>query len=252
MNLNHTDSEWQNMFSSNIDNTIEELPAIEPESQSFEPRIIQVTNFQEDDDDDDEDDIKPQLSDSGVICKKEMLSDNEESTGDWLAQCEKSLFKVTEKRPLPWLNHVSSEEPPCNNHNPENLVLLSEYEEGEMFRSLRSIIEMDGVEVPQWIRRLYRKITIRMKKRELMKPIFDIDNIKKKGRIFGANGHPLLNRFHQMTFLKAAVDQPISMQIRFSGAVQCSKFVSPYTKRILHPFIYRDTKSIPQWVKVIY
>lgn len=239
-----------------------ESVASSPGHATYEPRIVQVTNFQEADDDDDdandndidEDEFSVQnLREIKTEIDSDDLADDEDA---YNYPCEDSLFTKTTKRRAPWeendRQYMADDE---DADNEQNIELMSQYEEQGMLKRLRNVLRNDADDVPSWIRRFYRKLCVRELKRSLGKTIFDIDNIRQH-RL--KQSEQILDRFHQIicassvTVLQRHEDltRP-SFQATLAGSAQYELFESPHTGRILHPFIYRNGKCMPPRVKVI-
>lgn len=99
---------------------------------------------------------------------------------------------------------------------------------------------------PPEIRRFYRKLTVRKLKREYGLPVLDIDSfgfkteipdkpLKESGRV--------LDRFFG--------DDIGSFEQRLQGYNEPTSVHSPYTNRLLKPFIRRDTSCRPLWIQVM-
>lgn len=96
---------------------------------------------------------------------------------------------------------------------------------------------------PPSVRRLYRKLVIRKWKRENNVPVLDVDTgqsktqpeIKKSSVLDLFTGDNVLTFFEQ----------------RLQGYYEPTVIHSPYTNRVLRPFIRRDTESKPVWLGVM-
>ncbi|XP_059614804.1 cysteine-rich protein 2-binding protein isoform X1 [Phlebotomus argentipes] len=158
----------------------------------------------------------------------------------------KSLFTASKKPNSP----IMKEEENFSEFE-ETSDMMSEYEEGEMLKQLRDIIKRKAPEdVPEDIRRFYRKLSVRQEKRKFFKPLHNIDTFpeseeSKKPRV-------ILDRFHQLTCTgRLSGMEDVKFSTRLVGNVQHELLKSPYTGRLLQPFIYRDSVSLPQWVRVM-
>lgn len=235
------------------------------EEITFEPRIVTVTNFQAAEDE--EDDADKSINDLTRIIKNEPTDEND-YTDDYSSnyQVEKSLFTVTSsKRRLPWEEDVDAAYyDDCKDN--DNIEPMGAYEESEILHKLKLIISSDDQHeqslVPVWIKRFYRKLCVRQIKRKFGKSIFDIDNIITGDRRNGLRRHnevQVLDRYHHLicssntnsfqSKLNESENMP-SFHARLAGSIQYDLFESPHTHRILHPFIYRNTKTFPPWLKV--
>lgn len=233
-NVNDWPDDFMNVeYSPNIENDISD-------NSEYKPRIVQVTNFQEEDVDDAEFDY----SHASVNIKNEVETDSDEDMLEYSQKyvCEKSLFTRSVRRRLPWeVDRTNNEEYVDQD---EDIVPMNEYDESEMLEKLKVIITNDLIDIPVWVRQFYRKLCIRELKRSLVKPIFDIDNLTSSK--LNSNGQ-ILDRYH---LLIGSSGQKKTFYSTLAGSMEHEMFESPHTGRILHPFIYRNSKSMPQWVKV--
>lgn len=100
---------------------------------------------------------------------------------------------------------------------------------------------------PPAIRRLYRKLAVRKLKREHGLAIFDLDSFGCKQDTSQRNrkgNSRVLDRFVNDN-LGGVYEQ------RLQGYNEPTAVHSPYTNRILKPFIRRDTSCRPQWLKLM-
>lgn len=128
---------------------------------------------------------------------------------------------------------------------------MSEYEEKEIYRKLKLVIDNEKnfkAEIPPHIRRFYRKLHIRRIRRSSSKPVFSLD--LKKHSTEAASNH--LSRYHQIIESnRFTTKDDFSFHARIAGSVEFDLFESPYTRRVLHPFIYRNSKCLPPWLKLM-
>ena len=99
---------------------------------------------------------------------------------------------------------------------------------------------------PPEIRRFYRKLAVRKLKREYGLPTLDIDNFGCKTKIHDKplkDSGRVLDRFFG--------DDLSLFEQRLQGYNEPTSVHSPYTNRILKPFIRRDTSCRPLWLKVM-
>lgn len=146
-------------------------------------------------------------------------------------------------------------------------IPLSLYEERRMLKSLQKIPQ--AVEQSAEARRLRRKLLVRQAKRERNLPVFDLDAevMRLKGQnptpappkdwMFGpAAGMPVtyggefrvLDRYHTRAYrVKSRQQQHPSFLTRLVGRDEdhLENIISPYTSRVLKPFIWRDYETIP-------
>lgn len=122
---------------------------------------------------------------------------------------------------------------PSNLNN--NFEFLQDNDE-DIYEQLKTIIDSEEVhrkEIPPWIRQFYQKLHVeklkeRYKHQKQPKTEIKPTHIDK----FCSTFH------HQQDFLLA-------------GSMSYDLFKSPYSNRILHPFIYRDKKLSPKWLKLM-
>ncbi|XP_037816829.1 cysteine-rich protein 2-binding protein [Lucilia sericata] len=259
----------------------------ESDSEEYQPRIVQVTNFQqltaENQSCSSLGAASPNKS-SGKLIKQELTSDNEfrdsvrsnmademneDSSDDddnlstTLSACKPSLFTKQPKRQWPWLIDNRLEdmmeeeiEDKTVSSNNMDLTLMSEYEEKELLQKLRKIFNLEEkckIHIPPFIRRFYRKLCIREWKREHGKPIFNLDdyvsNNKQRLRSHKSEKNKIIERYQLISL--SSSDAKKSFYARIAGSSQYELFESPYTQRILHPFIYRDRKCCPPFLKLM-
>lgn len=205
------------------------------------PRIVQVTNFQEAGVNDTEFDYACATEN----IKTEIDTDETDEDMEYALKyvCEKSLFTRSVKRRLPW--ECDGTDSADYVDQDEDIVPMSEYEENEMLGKLKVITTNNLMDVPVWVRQLYRKLCLRELKRNLVQPIFDIDNLTS----IKMNGSgQILDRYHHL--LVGSSGQKRTFYSTLAGSMEHEMFESPHTGRVLHPFIYRNSKSMPTWVKV--
>lgn len=107
-------------------------------------------------------------------------------------------------------------------------------QEEEVLGNLKTIINSEAVnetEIPSWIRRYYRKLCVRKLKR---------DKVKEPGR---NEGIPTLLDRYFTTFRQ--------QNVLLAGPTTHDLFKSPYSSQTLRPFIFRDTKIQPRWLKLM-
>lgn len=112
---------------------------------------------------------------------------------------------------------------------------------------LQRISKVDLNKAPHAVRRLYRKLALRKTKREYRLPLLDIDRFGSKSGtlvISLKNNDRVLDRFFSDD-LGCIFDQ------RLQGYNEPTSVHSPYTNRLLKPFIRRDTLCQPLWLRVM-
>lgn len=98
---------------------------------------------------------------------------------------------------------------------------------------------------PPKIKRFYRKLAVRKLKREYGLPLLDIDNFGFKTEIPDKplkDSNRVLDRFFG--------DDLGLFEQRLQGYNEPTAVHSPYTNRVLKPFIRRDTSCRPLWLRV--
>lgn len=254
------ENEWPDNFL-NLGLVKEEPPYDADDDCQYEPRIVQVTNFQETNDGNDVTDECSEDYSTNIKVEAD-FSDGGCDIIDYHSynfHCEKSLFNVTDKRPLPWLNEVEDKQPYTTSKSQNDQIEhMGKYDESEILHKLRSImnssVDMNSSMIPSWIRRYYRKLCLREVKRKLGKPLFDI-NAPNGICLDGNDEAHILDRYHHLISASTSreadkTNASMSFQSRLAGAVQYDLFESPHTGRRLHPFIYRNSKTFPLWIKV--
>ncbi|GFY23047.1 cysteine-rich protein 2-binding protein [Trichonephila clavipes] len=145
-----------------------------------------------------------------------------------------------------------------------NLTLMSPFEEGQLLQKLQNHYTIAMKERPE-VRRLYRKLMVRKLKRERNLPVFDIDAQMRSLRGMDPpdymvhkssiesvthvhNFRTILDRFQVGNFnAQGRFQQHTSFRSRLMGWEDEEEtcFVSPYTERVLKPFIFRDYEIKP-------
>lgn len=128
---------------------------------------------------------------------------------------------------------------------------MSEYEENEIYQKLKCVIDNEKthkIEILPWIRRFYRKLSVRRLKRNagMQKP-FDVDSFSAENWKQETTVN-VLDRYCQL--ISSSSNAKKSFHACLAGSISFDLFESPHTRRVLHPFIYRNKKCLPQWVKV--
>lgn len=238
--------------------------SIVSEEEVFEPRIVQVTNFQAGDCDYEEDTVggnAQTYSEEVVQSIKMEQPDEDDEEEDYAAKYPQvpSLFKTAVKRRLPWLDDATTVDL-SEYESGGALERMSAYDEGELKRKLRLMLRncdaREKGQVPAWVRRFYRKLCVRETKRNLGKPVFDVDDLVLGRMRTTGSGQPeaqVLDRYHHLVCGSNRVKQEgakRSLHARLAGGVDYELFESPHTGRVLHPFIFRNSEQMPQWVKV--
>lgn len=260
---NDNDFLVDNFFDSN--SKFDAFPKNIFETSAYEPRIVQVTNYQE-----------PNSSSiiEEPIIKKEVQSDTEndeiqkdeemeEIPYEIKYKCEKSLFKRSQPvDKYPWeLDFAADHQNDDDFTGDKSIELMSEYEENETYKRLKAIFEASHrqrIDIPPWIRRHYRKLCVRRTQRSLGLPVFNVDKfdkVEKKQNIDKTPNTAVLDRFHHLISssgdFSTGTKPNETFLARLAGSCKYDLFVSPHTERILHPFIYRDNNCVPQMVQMM-
>lgn len=233
-------------------------------ANEYQPRIIEVKNYQYSDDD--KTDTELEINGSSNVPNM-MIDDNkieeEEVPHEVKYACPKSLFgsKSTEEfHQYPWQRDAEASHE-CNEDfiSDKNIDLMSEYEENEIYKRLKSVFdvaEQQNIEIPPWIRRHYRKLCVRRMQRNLGIPIFNVQKFGKKMQKDASQSSNVLDRYHQLitasgNFSSGSCQSSGSFMSRLVGSCKYELFVSPHTERLLHPFIYRNESCCPPWVRLL-
>lgn len=175
-----------------------------------------------------------------------------------------SLFKETRRRPWPWLKPSAvsgynrflldfiafARTHGINNIHMRLCVLdvkVSCMTRQEEVYLLQRVDKSDLDGAPLAIRRLYRKLAVRKKKREYGLSLLDLDSFGYK---MGASTRPskdndrVLDRFF-------GDEQECIFEQRLQGYNEPTSVHSPYTNRLLKPFIRRDTCCQPLWLRIM-
>jgi hypothetical protein len=159
--------------------------------------------------------------------------------------CQPSLFTQSRKREYPWKEKLFSHMEIYSNDICE---FIDESKETEIFNKLKKIIDSECVDVPSWIRRYYCKLRVRRQKlknfdRKLLK--LDFNFIQQTSKTTSVS---VLDRFCLTNSHQSSYD---GFQSRLAGICSYELFESPYSGRILHPFIFRDKKCLPTRLKLM-
>ncbi|KAH8249109.1 hypothetical protein KR032_005884 [Drosophila birchii] len=224
----------------------------EEEEQDYKPRIVQVTNFQ--------------AQEQNIIVKDEPLEEEmEDDPGDPMqadAQgcppmepCKPSGFKRQPRRNWPWLQEAQDADDLSSAGG--NLELMSVYEEQKLYQRLHRIFSLEQecqITIPAYVRRLYRQLSLRKWKREHNRPIFNLDDhidpmARARLKLLGHQQAQILDRYQLLAHSRQ--DARSSFHARLAGCTQYELFESPYSQRVLHPFIFRSETMVPPWLKLM-
>ncbi|XP_034236276.1 cysteine-rich protein 2-binding protein [Thrips palmi] len=195
--------------------------------------------------------VKPgQMSTSGsYLSEKESDGSSDSDEGDAPAPPPKSLFKCRQDRKLPWLTDCVSQV-----NKTQGCVPMSEYEELHLLNLLLKYTGKDSPPVPSQIIRLQRKLLVRREQRHRRLETFadvssSVYNVNSScNSSLEKSSSRTLDRYQVFAFSEES--QPpqncqSSFMLRLLGRVEPTCFVSPYTERLLKPFIRRDYQSEP-------
>ncbi|XP_072757244.1 cysteine-rich protein 2-binding protein [Anoplolepis gracilipes] len=147
-----------------------------------------------------------------------------------------SLFNQTKRRHRPWSNSFAAS---------DDKIPRMTYQE-ELYL-LQRINKTDLSKAPSAVRRLYRKLAVRKIKREYQLPLLDIDRFGSKletSAIISRDNGRVLDRYFND-------DLGCVFEQRLQGHNEPTSVHSPYTNRLLKPFIRRDTSCQPLWLRIM-
>lgn len=111
---------------------------------------------------------------------------------------------------------------------------------------LQRINKTDLDKAPSAVRRLYRKLAVRQTKREYGLPLLDVDSLGSK---VGVSAKPSRDRERVLDRFFSD-DLECVFEQRLQGYTEPTSVHSPFTNRLLKPFIRRDTCCQPLWLRV--
>lgn len=236
------------------------------DSSKYQPRIIQVNNYQNSNELPSISNIKKEVDNSNEFQTQETQESEdqpEEIPYEIKYACEKSLFKSKlQSEKYPWEKDVESSNRENNDDfvGDKNIELMSEYDENEMYKRLKTVFDSSNnqeIEIPPWIRRHYRKLCVRKMQRSLGISVFNVDKFTKnipKNTTESPNSN-VLDRFHHLIAASGNFSSGSKVNDTFMsrlvGSSKYELFISPHTERVLHPFIYRNDLCVPPWVKMM-
>lgn len=221
----------------------EEKGGEEEELSNYQPRIVQVTNYQAQ---------QQNHTIKAEPMEEEMEDETEKEELYSIEPCQPSGFTRNPRRNWPWLQEaLDSDDMSIPS---ENLRLMSVHEEQKLFERLQRIFSLEKqcqVSIPAYVRRLYRKLSLRKWKREHNRPIFNLDeHIDPLGRArLKMQTHKVLDRYQLLAHSNQSARS--SFHARLAGCTQYELFESPYSQRVLHPFIFRSETLAPPWLKLM-
>ncbi|XP_017067894.2 LOW QUALITY PROTEIN: cysteine-rich protein 2-binding protein [Drosophila eugracilis] len=226
----------------------EDEKAKEEEPSDYQPRIVQVTNYQ--------------AREASETIKEEPLEDEMHDEDEeiqekipFIEPCIPSGFLRQPRRNWPWLQEAQDSDDLA--FPTENLQLMSVYEEQKLYQRLHKIFSLEQecqISIPAYVRRIYRKLSLRKWKRDHNRPIFNLDeHIDPVGRaLLKMQGHQqaqILDRYQLLAHSRQ--DARSAFHARLAGCTQYELFESPYSQRVLHPFIFRSKTIAPPWLKLM-
>ncbi|XP_017052930.2 cysteine-rich protein 2-binding protein [Drosophila ficusphila] len=220
----------------------------EEESSAYQPRIVQVTNYQAQDP---SETVKEEPLEEEILGEDDTL----QNQSTFIEPCKPSGFVRQPRRNWPWLQEAHDSDDLAIPS--ENLQLISVYEEQKLYKRLHRIISLEKqcqINIPAYVRRMYRKLSLRKWKREHNRSIFNLDeHIDPSGRArLKMQGHQqaqILDRYQLLAHSRQ--DARSSFLARLAGCTQYELFESPYSQRVLHPFIFRSETMDPPWLKLM-
>ncbi|KMY90841.1 cysteine-rich protein 2-binding protein [Drosophila simulans] len=220
----------------------------EDESPDYQPRIVQVTNYQAQEASESikEEPLEEIMQDEDVMTN---------SKSSMLEPCKPSGFVRQPRRNWPWLQEAQDADDMAIPS--ENLKLMNAYEEQKLYQRLDRIFALEHqcqIPIPAYVRRLYRKLSLRKWKRDHNRHIFNLDeHIDPLGRarlkMLGHQKAEILDRYQLLAHSRQ--DARSSFHARLAGCTQYELFESPYSQRVLHPFIFRSETMAPPWLKLM-
>ncbi|XP_048510637.1 cysteine-rich protein 2-binding protein isoform X2 [Athalia rosae] len=163
--------------------------------------------------------------------------DSSESLSSAQEQVASCLFNGAVKREFPWKRGSIRDDT-------KKKIRMSDLEEAYIVQKVdRRHLELASPAM----KRFYRKLAVRKLKREHGLPIFDFDHFGCKSdssERTNARNNRVLDRFIDGNS-KRVYEQ------RLQGYNEPTAVHSPYTNRILKPFIRRDTSARPTWLKLM-
>ncbi|XP_022230626.2 cysteine-rich protein 2-binding protein [Drosophila obscura] len=216
---------------------------------SHPPRIVEVTSYQP-------------REQSQRIKQEPMEEAMEESSSEALhtssprlGHCKPSGFIRQPRRNWPWLQETQEADEVAMPS--ENLALMSVYEEQKLHQRLHRIFALEQqcqLSIPAYVRRLYRKLCLRKWKREHNRPIFNLDEhidptARARRKLEGEQQAQILDRYQLLAHSQQ--NPKSSFYARLTGSTQYEMFESPYSQRVLHPFIFRSETMGPPWLKLM-
>ncbi|EDW11540.2 uncharacterized protein Dmoj_GI17195 [Drosophila mojavensis] len=227
------------------------------ESDAYQPRIVQVTNYQAQEQQQQQE--ASQVKEEPLESKQEQddLELETEVKGNInLEPCKPSGFIRQPRRNWPWLQETAIE-PVSHQESPQQqLRPMTLNEEQQLYQQLHKMFMLDQhrqSDIPAYVRRLYRKLSVRKWKREHNRPIFNLDeHIDPMARTrlqLAKQQAQILDRYQLLE--QGNPNNRSSFYARIVGSTEYELFESPYTQRVLHPFIYRSQSMGPPWLRLM-
>lgn len=125
----------------------------------------------------------------------------------------------------------------------KQLVIKEEMSDEAMYKKLELIIASGAVTVPPSIHEFYRNLKTRIKvPSPIIEPSVESDLQVTKGPDVQEDSRQL-GRYFKIS--------NSTQRLLLCGPASYHLFTSPYSNNLLHPFIYRDKKMLPCWLKVM-
>ncbi|XP_077291541.1 ada2a-containing complex component 2 [Arctopsyche grandis] len=184
--------------------------------------------------------------------KVESLNKTKKPYENFIPTPVKSLLsdsKISEN--IPWLKN-----------NDDNLYenvksrLTNEYTEVQDLNNLNNVCrKAHFMSIDKKLIRYRAKLALRRLKRNKRVPLFDLDNMVTKLAYY-----PLQNTSTHLSNERRVLDQfqvssrdspHLNFAIRLVGSCEISPFISPYSGKLLKPYIWRDTETVSPWIQLM-
>ncbi|XP_026844401.1 cysteine-rich protein 2-binding protein [Drosophila persimilis] len=225
---------------------LEEMEA----TSSHQPRIVEITNYHPREQ-------SQKIKQEPIEEEMEEISEEALQTkAPLIGHCKPSGFIRQPRRNWPWLQERPQEADDVAIPS-ENLTLMSVCEEQKVYERLHKIFSLEQqcqLSIPAFVRRLYRKLCLRKWKREHNRLIFNLDEhidptARARRQMHGEQQAQILDRYQLLAHSQQ--NPKSSFYARITGSTQYEMFESPYSQRVLHPFIFRSETMGPPWLKLM-
>lgn len=240
--LDHENIDNSILSECNFEDNVVESTFVEFDGE-IAPRIIQVSNYQEN--------ICSTIENKGNDIKLNSFEENKHSEH---TSCtfKRSNFTKTLRRKFPWQDY---KQVGCNKKKDIKITskLLNQCDDSQIFDQLKYIFQLESIcniDIPPTLRRFYNKLRIRKIKRHNLNGIFNLDNLENNICNNYQKYSCILDKFIHLTEHSINKSET-TFHSRLIRSADHELFESPYTSRILHPFIYRSFECFPSWVKVL-